>query len=46
MKRKRMSPDEWRAWSKASEARIKELRDRVEKIKAELEASRAKRAQE
>jgi len=37
---KKWSPEEFRAWKTAREARIKELRDRVERIKAELESKR------
>jgi hypothetical protein len=40
MKRKKWTPDEWRAYRTAREARIKQLRDRVERIRAELEAKR------
>lgn len=40
MKRKRMTPDEWRAYRAAREAGIARLRERVERIKAELEAKR------
>jgi hypothetical protein len=39
MKRK-WTPEEWRAYRAEREARIQALRDRVERIKAELEAKR------
>jgi len=35
-----MTPDEWRAYRAAREASIARLRERVERIKAELEAKR------
>ena len=37
---KKWSPEEFRAWKTAREARIKQLRDRVERIKTELESKR------
>ena len=39
-KRSRWTPEEFRAYREAREARIKKLRDRVERIRAELEAKR------
>jgi hypothetical protein len=39
MKRK-WTPDEFRAYKAAREARIRELREHVQRIKAELEARR------
>jgi hypothetical protein len=44
MKRKKRTPDEIRAWREAREARQRELLRLIEKAKAELEASRARRA--
>jgi hypothetical protein len=38
--KKKWTPEEWRAWRAAREARIRELRAHVERIKAELEAKR------
>ena len=39
MKRKKWTPEEgWRAWRDAREARIRELRSHVERIRAELAA--------
>jgi len=35
-----MTPDEWRAYRAAREAGIARLRERVEKIRLELEAKR------
>jgi hypothetical protein len=40
MKRKKWTPEEFRAYRAARETRIKQLRDRVERIRAELEAKR------
>jgi hypothetical protein len=40
MKRKKCTPDEWRAYIAAREAQIKQLRDHVERIQAELDAKR------
>lgn len=40
MKRKKWTPEEFRAYRAAREARIKNLRDHVERIKAELAAKR------
>ena len=37
---KKWTPEEFRAWRIAREARIKQLRDHVERIRAELEAKR------
>ena len=37
---KKWTPDEFRAWKAAREARIKELREHVTRIEAELEAKR------
>ena len=37
---KKMTPEEWRAYKKAREARIQGLRNHVERIKAELAAKR------
>ena len=37
---KKWTPEEFRSWKAAREARIKELRDHVERIKAELAAKR------
>ena len=37
---KKWTPEEFRAWKAAREARIKELRDRAERIRVELEAKR------
>ncbi|MBA2294048.1 MAG: hypothetical protein H0W16_02835 [Actinobacteria bacterium] len=45
MKRKRMTPEEWRAWWEAREARIKELRRHEERIRIEIAARRAARGQ-
>ena len=39
-KRKKWTPEEWRAWRKAREARLAELHAHIERIKAELEAKR------
>ncbi|HEU5490294.1 MAG TPA: hypothetical protein VFU84_05820 [Gaiellaceae bacterium] len=39
-KKNRWTPDEFRAYKAAREARIQELRDHVERIKAELAAKR------
>jgi hypothetical protein len=36
MKRKKWTPDEYRAWRAARDARIRELRGHVERIEAEL----------
>jgi hypothetical protein len=43
MKRKKWTPDEFRAYKAAREARIQELREHVQRIKAELEATRKTR---
>jgi hypothetical protein len=40
MKRKKPTPDEFRAWWNAREERIQELRRRAERIRAELAAKR------
>jgi hypothetical protein len=40
MKRKKWTPDEWRAYKAAREGRIRELREYVERAKAELAAKR------
>ena len=40
MKRKRMTPDEWKAYVAAREAGIAKLRERAERIRLELEAKR------
>jgi hypothetical protein len=40
MKRKKPTPDEWRAWREAREARIRDLHRHIEKIRAELAAKR------
>jgi hypothetical protein len=40
MKRKNWTPDEWRAYKAAREGRIRELREYVERAKAELAAKR------
>ncbi len=39
MKKKR-TPEEWREWRAAREARLRELRGHVERIKAELESKK------
>jgi hypothetical protein len=39
-KKDRWTPEEFRAYKSAREARIQKLRDRVELIRAELEAKR------
>ena len=46
MKRRKMTREEFRAWWEAREARIRELRSHEERIRAELAARRAARAQE
>ncbi len=38
MKRKKWTPEEWRAWRAAREARLRELREHVERIRAEIAA--------
>ena len=38
--KKKWTPEEWRAYKKAREARIQGLRNHVERIKAELAAKR------
>jgi hypothetical protein len=43
MKRKRMTPDEWRAYRAAREARIERLRELAGRIEIELEAKRRER---
>jgi hypothetical protein len=40
MKRKKWTPDEWRAYKSAREAGIQRLRDHVERIRVELDAKR------
>jgi hypothetical protein len=40
MKRKKWTPEEWRAYKAAREERIQRLRDHVERIEAELAAKR------
>jgi len=40
MKRKKWTPEEWREWRAASEATQRELREHIERIKAELEAKK------
>lgn len=40
MKRKRMTPDEWKAYRAAREAGIAKLRAHAERIRAELDAKR------
>ena len=40
MKRKKWTPEEWRAWREAHEARIRELRGHAERIRAELAAKK------
>jgi hypothetical protein len=40
MKRKKQTPDEFRAWWNAREERIQELRRRAERIRTELAAKR------
>jgi hypothetical protein len=40
MKRKKWTPEEWRAWRAAREARLRELHDHIERIRAELEAKK------
>jgi hypothetical protein len=37
-KRKRWTPEERREWRRARDARLKELREHIDRIKAELEA--------
>ena len=43
---KKWTPEEYRAWRTAREARIKQLRDHVERIRLELEAKRRDRPAE
>jgi len=38
MKRKRWTPEEWRAWREAREVRLRELRRCIARIDAELAA--------
>jgi hypothetical protein len=40
MSRKKWTPDEYRAWRKARNARLRELRDHIRRIEAELAARR------
>ena len=40
MKRKKQTPDEFRAWWNAREARIQDLRRRAERIRVELASKR------
>ena len=40
MKRKKWTPEEWRAWREAREARIQDLRERAERIRVELAAKK------
>jgi hypothetical protein len=46
MKRKRMTPDEWKAYRAAREARIERLRELARRIELELEAKRRERPAE
>jgi hypothetical protein len=43
MKRKKWTPDEFRAWRAEREARIKALRDYVDRAKVDLEAKRGQK---
>jgi hypothetical protein len=43
MKRKKWTPEEWRAYKAGREARIRALPERVERIKAELAAKRTEK---
>ncbi len=38
MKRKKWTPEEWRAWREARAARRRELQGHIERIKTELSA--------
>ena len=38
MKPKKWTPDEWRAWRAARDARLRKLHSHIERIKAELAA--------
>jgi hypothetical protein len=40
MSSKKWTPDEYRAWRKARNARLRELRDHIRRIEAELAARR------
>lgn len=40
MKRKKWTPEEWREWRAAGEATQRELREHIERIRAELEAKK------
>jgi len=40
MKRKKWTPEEWRAWRAAREARLRELRSHIARIDAELAAKK------
>lgn len=40
MKPKKWTPEEWRAWRKARDARLRELHGHIERIKHELAAKR------
>jgi hypothetical protein len=44
MKRKRWTPEEKRAWQAARDARLRELHGHIERIKAELAATKRKPA--
>ena len=44
MKRRKWTPEEWRAWRQAREARQRELQAHIERIKAELAQSKQKPA--
>jgi hypothetical protein len=41
MKRKKMTREEYLAWSKARDERLRELQDHIERIKAELAAKKS-----
>jgi hypothetical protein len=41
---KKWTPEEWRAWREAGEARLRELHAHIERIKAELDAAKRKPA--
>jgi hypothetical protein len=36
MKRRKWTPEEWRAWRRASDERFRELQGHIERIKKEL----------
>jgi hypothetical protein len=44
MKRKKRTPEERRAWRQACDARLRELHDHIDRIKAELAAPKRKPA--